>query len=112
MNTDNNDNKENNEKNDNKLKIREANFINEISVYKNEYPSDMLNNFFEYWSEPNKSKSRMKYESEKTWDLSRRLKRWSNNNFGNNRNGKNGQGVTEDKLRQFAESIANDPDLK
>lgn len=38
--------------------------------------------FFDYWSEPNKSRSKMKWELEKTWDLNRRLKRWANNNFG------------------------------
>lgn len=43
-----------------------------------EYDIKMLNDFFDYWSEPNK-KGKMKWELEKTWDTKRRLKRWFNN---------------------------------
>ena len=35
--------------------------------------------FFNYWSEENHSKTKMKYELEKTWNLEKRLKRWVNN---------------------------------
>ena len=38
-------------------------------------------NFFLYWSELNKSGTKQKFELEKTWDLNRRLKRWSNSSF-------------------------------
>lgn len=37
--------------------------------------------FFLYWSELNKSGTKQKHELEKTWDLNRRLKRWSNSSF-------------------------------
>jgi uncharacterized protein YdaU (DUF1376 family) len=37
--------------------------------------------FIDYWTEPNKSGSKMRFEMEKTWDLSRRLKRWTNSSF-------------------------------
>ncbi len=37
--------------------------------------------FIEYWTEPNKSNTKMRFELEKTWDLSRRIKRWVNSNF-------------------------------
>ena len=53
------------------------------SVYKfSEYNKNMLEEFIDYWTEPNKSGSKMKFEGEKTWSLSRRLKRWSKNGFG------------------------------
>jgi hypothetical protein len=42
------------------------------------YEKDMVKKFFDYWREPNKSKSKMKFEMEKTWDLKLRLSRWSN----------------------------------
>ena len=32
--------------------------------------------FFEYWSETNKSKTKMKFETQQTWELNLRLKRW------------------------------------
>lgn len=38
-------------------------------------------NFYDYWSELNKSGTKQKFELEKTWDLGRRLKRWSNSSF-------------------------------
>ena len=37
--------------------------------------------FIDYWSEANKSGTKMRYEMEKTWDLSRRIKRWVSSNF-------------------------------
>jgi len=39
------------------------------------------NAFFLYWTEKNKSGTKFRAEMEKTFDISRRLKRWSNNNF-------------------------------
>lgn len=37
---------------------------------------ELRKEFVEYWTEPNKSGSKMKFELEKTWDLNRRLNRW------------------------------------
>ncbi len=31
-----------------------------------------------YWSEPNKSRTKLRYEMETTWDVSRRLANWAN----------------------------------
>lgn len=45
------------------------------------YSAEMIKAFFEYWYEPNKSRSKMKWESEKTWDLNLRLSRWANNSL-------------------------------
>jgi uncharacterized protein YdaU (DUF1376 family) len=44
--------------------------------------------FLEFWSEPNKSNTKMRFELEKTWDLSRRLKRWVSNSFNKNQKSK------------------------
>jgi len=32
--------------------------------------------FVSYWTEPNKSKTKMRFELEKTWDTTRRLQTW------------------------------------
>lgn len=40
------------------------------------FPKDILEEFFDYWTEPNKSNTKMRFELEKTWHLHRRLKRW------------------------------------
>tara|TARA_R100001443_G_scaffold1056_1_gene4139 strand:+ start:16155 stop:16907 length:753 start_codon:yes stop_codon:yes gene_type:complete len=42
---------------------------------------DDKNAFIDYWTEPNKSQTKLRFELEKTWDLSRRIKRWASNNF-------------------------------
>lgn len=62
------------------IKDREADFSAEIFKYRDEYGIEMINEFFLYWTEPNKSKTKMKFELEKTWDTSRRLLRWKKNN--------------------------------
>lgn len=46
------------------------------------YSPQMLKAFIEYWTEKNKSKTKMRFELEKTWDLEKRLARWNANSFG------------------------------
>ena len=41
----------------------------------------MIREFYEYWTEPNKSNTKFRYELERTWSLDRRLKTWNKNNF-------------------------------
>ena len=48
-----------------------------IMEYKGEYPVEMLQAFWEYWSEPNQSRTKMRKELQKTWDTKRRLKTWA-----------------------------------
>jgi hypothetical protein len=62
------------------LKKKEFAF-KEIVFAQTGYEKETLKTFFEYWSEPNKSKTQLRYEIEKTWDISRRLKRWGANQF-------------------------------
>ena len=69
---------------------RETDFYNSIAEYKDVYPKELLRAFFDYWREPNKSKSKMKFEQEKTWELKLRLERWSNNDFNKRNNQQNG----------------------
>ena len=60
------------------INIREENFKKEVLKFKN-YPSWMLKEFTDYWTEPNKSGTKMLWEMKETWDLKRRLERWSAN---------------------------------
>ena len=62
------------------IELREADFKREVEAHN--YPQSMKDEFFSYWSEPNKSGTKMRFELEKTWHLGRRLARWANNNFG------------------------------
>lgn len=45
------------------------------------YPSKTVNDFFNYWSEANKSKTKMRWELEKTFETEKRLAKWASNNF-------------------------------
>ena len=47
----------------------------EVAAY--DYPEAMKTAFVSYWTEPNKSRTRVRYQMEKTWDTSRRLSLWA-----------------------------------
>lgn len=61
------------------LNKRINNFKNEID--KLDFDKKDQENFFLYWSELNKSGTKMRFELERTWDLKRRLTRWTNSEF-------------------------------
>lgn len=64
------------------IEERAIEFKKEFKAFVNDYPIETLKEFYEYWIEPNKSKTKMKFEMEKTWDLNLRLKKWARNSFG------------------------------
>lgn len=67
------------------MKSRERIFYNVLIPFVKTYGREMIREFFNYWSEPNKSHSKMRFELERTWDLARRLQTWekrSRNGFG------------------------------
>jgi hypothetical protein len=55
-------------------------FIETLEPYKKQYGADMLNAFFKYWTEPNKTNTKMRFELEKTWSVDLRLSNWARNN--------------------------------
>lgn len=63
---------------------RKEKFYKELVPYVETYGKEMIRKFFDYWSETNKTKIRMRFETEKTWDLNLRLQNWArrNNDFG------------------------------
>jgi hypothetical protein len=62
------------------IEMRASDFKRDLEPYA--FPDQMKKEFFDYWSEPNKSNTKMRFELEKTWDLGRRLTKWASNNFG------------------------------
>lgn len=67
------------------MKSRGREFYNVLIPFVKIYGREMIREFFDYWSEPNKSHSKMRFELERTWDLTRRLQTWekrSRNGFG------------------------------
>jgi len=57
---------------------REAQFRAEvITSFSSKYPEDMLTKFCDYWTEPNKSKTKMLWEMKPTFEIGRRLATWA-----------------------------------
>ena len=55
---------------------RRANFYNSLIPYVKIYGKEMVRAFYDYWSELNKSGSKMRWEQQQTWELERRLATW------------------------------------
>lgn len=65
---------------ENKVNDRIQTFKTKVFTYSNIHSVDMLLKFFNYWSELNKSGTKMRFELEKTWEIEKRLATWKNNN--------------------------------
>lgn len=61
------------------LNVRKLKFSSTLQPFLNIYGKDLLNDFYRYWTEPNKSQTKFRQELEKTWDLERRLSKWAQN---------------------------------
>lgn len=77
------DKKDNNVKKD--IGERKLDFINSLKDFIPKYGSPMVDDFFRYWSELNPSKTKMKFELQKTWEISLRLKTWEARSNGFNK---------------------------
>jgi hypothetical protein len=64
---------------------RKLKFASTLEPFLLKYGKTLLNDFYKYWTEPNKSKTKFRQELEKAWDLSRRLETWANNDKGFNK---------------------------
>ncbi len=65
---------------ENALKVKCQSFKDTMLPFKDTYPSDMLNKFYGYWTEPNKTKTKLRWELQDTWDVKKRLVTWAGNN--------------------------------
>lgn len=70
-------------------------FYNTLSPFLKEFSKETLNEFYAYWTEPNKSKTKIKWQLEKTWDTRKRLLRWVNNDFSKKTNSSTKQGYVK-----------------
>lgn len=86
---------------------RKGKFYQELIPFVEIYGKCMIRQFFDYWSEPNKSGSKMRFEQERTWDLNRRLCRWANNNKQYDRNGNKDQSTNAGERIHTAANLVN-----
>ena len=59
------------------LPHREKEFEKTLIPFLDTYSKEMIRKFCDYWTEPNKSKTKMRFEQQNTWDAKRRLKSWA-----------------------------------
>lgn len=78
------------------------------------YHPQMIRAFFNYWTERNKSGTKMRFEFEKTWETSKRLITWANNDksfnkneqrISNNRTSAADKAASRDDLEKLADAI-------
>jgi hypothetical protein len=72
-----NENENENINEDKNIERREIKFKSEVFEFAEKYPEQMLNKFCNYWTEKNKSKTKMRFELEKTFETSKRLATWA-----------------------------------
>ena len=54
-------------------------FSTALAPFFPEYSKELLNDFYRYWSEQNKSGTKLKFELQNTWELKLRLATWKRN---------------------------------
>jgi hypothetical protein len=82
-------------------------FYEDCKPFLEKYPKEMLRRFYNYWIELNKSGTRMRYELERTFEISRRLTTWANNDKGFNKADKNEFISYEELLERFNKGDVN-----
>lgn len=58
---------------------RKEDFYLTLVAFVDKYGKEMIRAFFEYWSELNKSETKMRFEMQKTWEVNLRLATWAKN---------------------------------
>jgi len=84
------------------LEKRRDSFVCDVGNYEKTYGSEMLTEFVNYWTEPNKSNTKMRFELERTWDTARRLATWERNQY------KFNKGKSEAEKKEEAQQQAID----
>ena len=87
---------------------RKERFYESLVPFVEKYGAAMIREFFDYWSEMNKSQTKMRFEQQPTWETSLRLVTWANRdkNFKKNGSTTNRESDQEDFMRNIAEGVA------
>ena len=64
------------------LKERKLAFGMQLKPFNGMYQRSMLAEFYNYWTELKEGGRKMRFEKEKTFEIAKRLARWSKNNYG------------------------------
>lgn len=80
---------------------RKKEFGVSLIPYTKQYGNDMIRSFFDYWSELNKSETKMRVDKQETWEIGKRLATWAKREF----NGKPTSKTTNATANQRAASV-------
>lgn len=58
-------------------------FYDSLIPFIDKYGKDQIRDFYNYYSEPDKSRTKIKYQMYDTWDTKTRLERWAKRSFNN-----------------------------
>ncbi len=61
------------------LEKRRKDFISSLETHVERYGREMVDQFADYWTEPNRSCTKMRFELQKTWNTAMRLATWARN---------------------------------
>ena len=90
-----------NKQEDNNIDSRKLKFAHTLKPFIDLYGKETIRNFYEYWTEPDKSNKKFRQEMQKTWSAERRLRTWNENNFNNTNDKKQKQ----DELTRITNEI-------
>ena len=62
------------------IEERKLKFANALKPFLDEYGRDMLNDFYFYWTEHGENDKKLRFEKEKTFGISQRLRTWFSRN--------------------------------
>jgi hypothetical protein len=62
------------------IEERKLKFADALKPFLDEYGRDMLNDFYFYWTEHGENDKKLRFEKEKTFGISQRLRTWYNRN--------------------------------
>ena len=63
------------------LEKRKSDFYQSMVPFASLYDRDMLNDFYQYWTELDKRRRHMRFEMQKTWETGKRLTTWSRKQY-------------------------------
>lgn len=88
------------------ISIRKNKFYEDCAKYVEKYGKEMVRDFFDYWTETNKSGKKMRFEDQKFFDMSKRFATWNNKSFNH---GKTKQNATNTSTanKDFRSAIAD-----
>ena len=93
-----------------KVRERKLKFASTLEPHLAFYGPVMIREFYDYWTELNKTETKFKQELEKTWSLERRLRTWAENDK-NFKNGKQSDNAASNSNQSYKPASVDTSEL-